>query len=132
MRKRGSSPWTPYRPVHGCWTRERGGPLKAYSAILKPGGFNLEQSHLVYAERLARLILILSLARHWAARSGRDDALKHPLPVEKKAQSTLDDIAPVVRRAARSQLSWFKRGLRLLRYLAQRLMPLPHFYECPA
>jgi hypothetical protein len=107
-------------------------PIESLFSDFKTRGFNLEQSHLVYADRLARLILILSLALHWAARSGRDDALKHPLPVEKKAQSTLDDTATVVRRAARSQLSWFKRGLRLLRYLAQRLMPLPHFYECPA
>jgi hypothetical protein len=50
----------------------------------------------------------------------------------KKVHSTLDNLATVVRQAAHSQLSWSKRGLRLLRYLAQRLMPLLHFYECLA
>jgi hypothetical protein len=59
-------------------------PIESLFSDFKIRGFNLERSHLVYADRLARLILILSLALHWTARSGRDDALKHPLPVEKK------------------------------------------------
>ncbi len=55
-------------------------PIESVFSDFKTRGFNLEQSHLVYADRLARWIRILSLALHWAARSGRDDALKHPLP----------------------------------------------------
>jgi hypothetical protein len=59
-------------------------PIESVFSDFKTRGFNLEQSHLIYADRLARLILILGLALHWAARSVRDDALNHPLPVEKK------------------------------------------------
>ncbi len=94
----------------------------------KTRGFDLEKSQLIYPDRLSRLILILSLAIHWAARTGRQDALKNPLPIEKKAQQNPDNDS-IVRRAVRQALSWFKRGLRLLRYKAQCLLPLPMLYE---
>jgi hypothetical protein len=50
----------------------------------KSRGFDLEASQLEHAERLERLILIMSLAMYWCVRVGRDDALHRPTPLEKK------------------------------------------------
>ncbi len=50
----------------------------------KSRGFDLEASQLEHAERLERLILIMSLAMYWCVRVGRDDALHCPTPLEKK------------------------------------------------
>ncbi len=94
----------------------------------KTRGFNLEKSQLIYPDRLSHLLLILSLAIHWAARAGRNEALKNPSSLELKAQKNPDNDS-ILRRAARRTLSWFKRGLRLLRYQAQCLAPLPMLYK---
>ncbi|EDN65164.1 hypothetical protein BGP_6262 [Beggiatoa sp. PS] len=85
---------------------------------------------MIYPDRVSRLILIISLAIHWAARAGRFDALQNPSPLEKKAQQEPKNDS-VIRRAARRMLSWFKRGLRLLQYKAQCLASLPTLYERP-
>lgn len=106
-------------------------PIEPLFSDFKSRGFNLEHSQLVYPERVACLLLIMSLALHWAARSGRWDALTCPSPDEEKSRQPSDDNVPVVRRVARQRLSWFKRGLRLLRYLAQCLKPLPPLYPRP-
>jgi hypothetical protein len=53
-------------------------------ADFKGRGFELEDSQLEHADRLERLILIMSLAMHWCVRVGRDDALNSPTPLEKK------------------------------------------------
>ena len=103
-------------------------PIEPLFSDFKSRGFNLEHSQLVYPERVARLLLIMSLALHWAARSGRWNAHNRPSPDEEKSRQTHENNAPVVRRVARQRLSWFKRGLRLLRYLAQCLKPLPPLY----
>ena len=50
----------------------------------KSRGFDLEASQLEHAERLERLILIMSLAMYWCVRVGRDDALYRPTALEKK------------------------------------------------
>ena len=50
----------------------------------KSRGFDLDASQLEHADRLERLILIMSLAMYWCVRTGRDDALHHPTPLEKK------------------------------------------------
>jgi hypothetical protein len=50
----------------------------------KSRGFDLQASQLEHAERLERLILIMSLAMYWCVRVGRDDALHRPTPLEKK------------------------------------------------
>ncbi len=50
----------------------------------KSRGFDLEASQLEHAERLERLILIMSLAMYWCVRVGRDDALHRPTALEKK------------------------------------------------
>jgi hypothetical protein len=53
-------------------------------AGFKGRGFELEDSQLEHADRLERLILIMSLAMYWCVRVGRDDALNSPTPLEKK------------------------------------------------
>lgn len=50
----------------------------------KGRGFDLEDSQLEHADRLERLVLVMSLAMHWCVRVGRDDALNCPTPLEKK------------------------------------------------
>jgi hypothetical protein len=50
----------------------------------KGRGFGLGDSQLEHADRLERLILIMSLAMYWCVRVGQDDALNCPTPLEKK------------------------------------------------
>lgn len=50
----------------------------------KGRGFELEDSPLEHADRLERLLLVMSLAMHWCVRVGQDDALNRPTPLEKK------------------------------------------------
>lgn len=50
----------------------------------KSRGFELEDSQLEHADRLERLILIMSLAMYWCVWVGRDEAVPRPTPLEKK------------------------------------------------
>jgi hypothetical protein len=50
----------------------------------KGRGFDLEDSQLEHADRLERLLLVMSLAMHWCVRVGQEDALHRPTPLEKK------------------------------------------------
>jgi len=50
----------------------------------KGRGFDLEDSQLEHADRLERLLLIMSRAMYGCVRVGRDDALHSPTPLEKK------------------------------------------------
>jgi hypothetical protein len=49
----------------------------------KSRGFGLEQTHLRYPDRLARLILVMSLALYWAVSTGMWDQVNNPIPAEK-------------------------------------------------
>lgn len=49
----------------------------------KSRGFGLEQTHLRYPDRLARLILVMSLALYWAVSTGMWDQANNPTPAEK-------------------------------------------------
>ena len=49
----------------------------------KSRGFGLEQTHLRYPDRLARLILVMALALYWAVSTGMWDQANHPTPAEK-------------------------------------------------
>ncbi len=95
----------------------------------KSRGFGLEDTHLTCPQRLSRLLLIMALAMHWCVAVGQHDALTNPTSTEKKAQQQTDPQHWAVRKAYRSMLSWFKRGLRLLLRRAQNHRPLPRF--CP-
>jgi hypothetical protein len=49
----------------------------------KSRGFGLEQTHIQYSDRLARLILVMSLALYWAVSTGMWDQVNNPTPAEK-------------------------------------------------
>jgi hypothetical protein len=49
----------------------------------KSRGFGLEQTHLRYPDRLARLILVMALALYWAVSTGMEDQANNPTPAEK-------------------------------------------------
>jgi hypothetical protein len=95
----------------------------------KSRGFDLEASQLDHADRMERLILIMSLAMYWCVRVGRDDAKHRPTPLEKKTQAQTDPNHLSFRKLYRSAVSWFKRGLRRLKRCLQNDLPLPSFCE---
>src|SRR6201996_3235014 len=49
----------------------------------KSRGFGLEQTHIQHPDRLARLILVMSLALYWAVSTGMWDEVNNPIPAEK-------------------------------------------------
>jgi Transposase DDE domain len=53
----------------------------------KSRGFGLEQTHLRYPDRLARLILVMSLALYWAVSTGMWDHANNPIPAEKNGRT---------------------------------------------
>jgi len=63
--------------------------IESMFSDFKTRGFGLEDTHLERPERVSRLMLILSLALHWAVFSGIIDASENALPCEKK-QKNLD------------------------------------------
>ena len=93
----------------------------------KSRGFQLEDTQLQAADRLGRLILIMTLAMYWCVQVGRHEALYHHTPLEKKAHAQTDPNHWSVKKVWRSLLSWFKRGLRLLQRRLQTDQPLPAF-----
>ncbi len=60
--------------------------IEAMFSDYKTRGFNLEDSRIERTDRLDRLMLILSLALHWAVSTGMWDALENPTPAEKKTR----------------------------------------------
>ena len=53
----------------------------------KSRGFGLEQTHIQYPDRLARLILVMSLALYWAVSTGMWDQVNNPIPAEKNERT---------------------------------------------
>lgn len=53
----------------------------------KSRGFGLEDTQLRYPERVARLVLILTLAMYWCVETGCRDAHESPTPLEKKLRN---------------------------------------------
>ena len=53
----------------------------------KSRGFGLEDTQLRYPERVARRVLILTLAMYWCVETGYRDARESPTPLEKKPPS---------------------------------------------
>jgi hypothetical protein len=84
-------------------------------------GFGIEDTQLRYADRLDRLILVMSLALYVAVSTGQWDAAYHPTPSEKSP-------ADQPRKVARSRTSWFTRGIRRIVKLIQSCLPLPQLW----
>ncbi|MCF3948973.1 transposase [Acidiphilium iwatense] len=53
----------------------------------KSRGFGIEQTQIQYPNRVARLILVMALALHWAVSTGMWDAVQNPSPAEKSRQT---------------------------------------------
>lgn len=60
--------------------------IEAMFADFKTRGFGLEDSQIRHPERLARLLLVMALALHWAVSTGMWDSAHRPLPAEKKSR----------------------------------------------
>ena len=60
---------------------------EAMFSDFKTRGFGLEDTRLERPDRVARLLLILSVALHWCVFTGISDRLNNPLPREKKQKS---------------------------------------------
>src|SRR3954452_5948717 len=54
--------------------------IEAMFSDLKTRGFGLEDSRLRHSDRLARLILVMALALHWAVSPGMWEAAQHARP----------------------------------------------------
>jgi len=67
----------------------------------------LEDTQLQAADRLGRLILIMTLAMYWCVQVGRHEALYNPPRWKKKAQVQTDPNHWSVKKVWRSLLSWF-------------------------
>jgi len=93
--------------------------IEAMFSDFKSRGFGLQDSQIRHPDRLARLLLIMALALHWAVSIGMWDAAVHPLPAEKKPA------AAHPKKLARRLTSLFRRGLRRIQRLLQRLTPIP-------
>jgi len=61
--------------------------VEAMFSDFKTRGFGLEDSRLRHPERLARLLLVMALALHWAVSTGMWEAAHHLLPAEKKPRA---------------------------------------------
>jgi hypothetical protein len=57
--------------------------IEAMFSDFKTRGFGLEGSQLRHPDRLARLILVMALALHWAVSTGMWETARRPLPAEK-------------------------------------------------
>jgi hypothetical protein len=60
----------------------------------KSRGFGLEQTHLRYPDRLARLILVMALALYWAVSTGMWDQANNPAPAEKNTRTASRPSSP--------------------------------------
>src|SRR3954465_6262006 len=58
--------------------------IEAMFSDFKSRGFGLEDSQLRHPDRLARLLLVMALALHWAVSTGMWEAARQPLPAGKK------------------------------------------------
>jgi hypothetical protein len=92
----------------------------------KTRGFGLADSQIRYPDRLARLVLVMSLALYFAVSTGQWDAAHHATPAERKRPEQRP------KNVLRSMTSWFTRGLRRIANLLQTLQPIPQLWGVPA
>ena len=57
-------------------------------------GFGLEDSQITRTDRLDRLVLVLSLALHWAVSTGMWDAVENRTPAEKRPRERSAGMLP--------------------------------------
>lgn len=89
---------------------------------VKSRGFGLEDTQIRYADRLDRLILVMSLALYWAVSTGIPDAVRHATPAEKK-------VTTQPKKVKRGRTSWFTRGIQRIVKIIQACLPLPRLWK---
>jgi Transposase DDE domain len=62
--------------------------VEAMFSDFKSRGFGIEDIHIYHADRLSRLVLVMSLALYAAVSTGLHDATQNPSPAEKKTRKT--------------------------------------------
>ena len=68
--------------------------IGAMFSDFKSRGSGPEDSRIRHAERLARLLLVMALALHWAVSTGMWDAAVHPVPAEKNLPRPARESSP--------------------------------------
>src|SRR4051794_14576178 len=68
--------------------------VEAEFSDFKTRGFGLEDSHIARTDRLDRLVLVLSLALHWAVSTGMWDAVENRTPAEKRPRERSAGMLP--------------------------------------
>ena len=95
----------------------------------KSRGFGLEQTHIQYPDRLARLILVMSLALLSLSKGlGGLDRHVGPRQQPNPGRKKRPERQPA--KLARSKLSWFTRGIRRAIKLLLQCLPLPSLWGC--
>src|SRR3954454_13859233 len=98
----------PITPAQGVAPPAQGQPAQARQAELvicdqtieamfsdfKSRGFGLEHSQIRHTDRLARPLLIVALALHWAVSAGMWDAAVRPVPAEKTGRGSPEKARP--------------------------------------
>ena len=68
--------------------------IEAMFSDFKTRGFNLADSQITRTDRLDRLVLVLSLALHWAVSTGMWDAVENRTPAEKRPRERSAGMLP--------------------------------------
>jgi hypothetical protein len=68
--------------------------IEAMFSDFKTRGFGLEDSQITRTDRLDRLVLVLSLALHWAVSTGMWDAVENRTPAEKRPRERSAGMLP--------------------------------------
>ncbi len=107
---------TDLKPQHGLKTYGLRWGIETLFGCLKSRGFNLEQTHVTDPHKLARLLILLSIAVLWAFSAGLWLHQKQPIPLKKHG---------------RRAISLFRKGLDFLeRQLRNRSLRVPvHVFQ---
>lgn len=88
--------------------------IESMFSDFKSRGFSVTKTQLQHADRIERLILVLTVALYWAVSTGMKPNTKHPKFTKKKLY--------------RSMTSLFKRGLRLILDAILKLQKIPKLW----
>lgn len=95
---------TDLKPQHGLRTYGLRWGIETLFGCLKSRGFNLEQTHVTDPHKLARLLILLSIAVLWAFSAGLWLHQKQPIPLKKHGRRAIS--------LFRSGLDFLERQLR--------------------
>lgn len=88
---------------------------------MKSRGFDLNKTQMWYTENIERLVMLVALSMYIAVSTGLERVENEPLDHEKPQASP--------KKAKRSKLSLFQRGLRAITQIAEKGLPLPPLWS---